>query len=121
MNRNLVTAFGVAALILIVLLGERARLLRHRVDEQQAALDATQVEAARLRDEAAQLQDRIRSVRMLYSVEEKTDAGEHVVSPDGQLEMFTRHDAAGHLCAHWCARQDPGGPCLDFGPDRCLP
>lgn len=97
----------------------------HRVSgvvaDQQRELVAAHETVRQLSDETEELRGQLRAIRMLYMVEERTDAGDHVVSSDGMIEVFTRRDAGGHLCAHWCMRQDPGGPCLPSGIDRCLP
>jgi hypothetical protein len=69
-----------------------------------------------------QMDLQLRGVGMLTAAAD-AGAGQHVVSPDGAMEMLTWSEpGTGRLCAHWCARKGgPSSACEDFGPDRCLP
>ena len=100
--------------------GVRLLLAQDKVERQQQDLAEAQAKVHQLHDEADALRIEVREVQMLHVLDPVM--GDHVVSPDGRLEMFTWHvPSTGQLCAHWCARSDPGGPCLTSGPDRCLP
>lgn len=121
MRRELLTAMLFAVLFFTALSIRNLSRVRAHVAKMEVELADTHARARSLEAESDQLRVQLREVEMLYAVFEKADAGDHVVSSDGRIEMFTWRDPTGPLCAHWCAREDPGGPCLPSGPDRCLP
>ncbi len=94
---------------------QRATSLQHDLDETRDSLQ-------RLRADTEELRIEVKEVAMLYREPMWTHVGNHTVSANGLLEMFTyRGEQKDQVCAHWCARKEAGGACLTSGSDRCLP
>ncbi len=92
-----------------------------RMEQDESQINA---DLDRLGRSIDQLDLQLRGIGMLSAVgQADAGAGQHVVSPDGAMEMLTwREPGTGRLCAHWCAHKGgPSSACEDFGPDRCLP
>jgi hypothetical protein len=96
-----------------------------KVKELQLAANGLQVQTeglradvARVNEEANRLSFELRAFALLRQAKL---GGEHTVSDDGRLEMYTWRNSDGQLCAHWCAHIQLSEPCQTLGKDACLP
>jgi hypothetical protein len=117
--RQVVLILVAPAVVLLVIDVTRMGSLHAKVEHMGTEERQMHVELDGLNAQIDQLDLQVRGVAMLSAVAD-AGAGQHVVSADAAMEMFTwREQGTGRLCAHWCVRK--AGACEDFGPDRCLP